>query len=498
MNTSELISLSVGKMREHLLQGDFTAEELCKAHLDRISATNPQFNSFLKVLEDSAIRQAKSADALLAAGKENTPALTGIPVAVKDNLLTQGYETTAASKILKGFVAPYDATVVAKLKKSGAIILGKTNLDEFAMGSSNENSSFGAVRNPWDLDRVPGGSSGGSAVAVSLGQAPLSLGTDTGGSIRQPAGLTGTIGLKPTYGRVSRYGVIAYASSLDQVGPFGRTPEDIATILEVLSGIDQRDATSMPIPVPKFSSELAALRPDSLKGLRVGVPKQYFLDGMENEVESCIRRSLEVLKLLGATLVDISLPHTQHALSAYYVLAPAEASSNLARYDGVRYGPRVKGESLASMYARTRGEGFGAEVKRRILVGTYVLSKGYFDAYYLKAQSVRTLIINDFKAAFANHCDVIATPVSPRCAWKLGDKTASPLQMYLEDVFTIPVNLAGLPGISVPAGLDSRGLPIGMQIIAPAFEELKLLQVAKAFLNAQPFEKNLPTMRTYK
>ena len=495
MNNTELTSLSAAKMREHLLKGDFTSEELCIAHLERIDKTNSRFNSFLSVLSESALRQAQSADAILSKGGDKTPLLTGIPIAIKDNLLVLDTETTAGSKILKGFVAPYDATVIGKLKKSGVVIIGKTNLDEFAMGSSTENSAFGPTKNPWNEERIPGGSSGGSAAAVSLGQAPLALGTDTGGSIRQPAGLSGVLGIKPTYGRVSRYGVIAYASSLDQVGHFARTVEDLATVLDVISGADSKDATSMPIAVPNFSQELA--KPVSLRGLRVGVPKQYFIEGMESEVESTIRKSLEVLKSLGATIVDISLPYTKHALAAYYVLAPAEASSNLSRYDGVRYGPRHRSESLSEMYAMTRADGFGSEVKRRILVGTYMLSKGYFDAYYIKAQAVRTLIINDFKAAFNNHCDVIATPVSPRCAWKIGDRSASPLEMYLEDVFTVPTNLAGLPAISVPAGLNSLGLPIGLQLIAPAFEELRLLTTSKAFLAEQPFMQDLPSTRSF-
>lgn len=495
-NNSELISLPATKMREHLLHGDFTAEELCEAHLDRIQATNSKFNSFILVSENEARDQAKAADKLLKEKKENSPALTGIPVAVKDILCTKGIETTCASKILKGFIPPYDSTPVLRLKQAGAVIIGKTNLDEFAMGSSNENSAFGPVRNPWDLERIPGGSSGGSAVAVSLGQAPLSLGTDTGGSIRQPAGLSGTIGIKPTYGRVSRYGVIAYASSLDQVGPFARTVDDLGAILETISGWDSRDATSMKVDVPKFSTELAS-ESLSLKGVRVGIPKQYFIDGIEKEVESKVRSSFKVLESLGATLVDISLPNTEHALASYYILAPAEASSNLARYDGVRFGRRAAAESLADMYARTRGEGFGNEVKRRVLIGTYVLSKGYFDAYYIKAQAVRTLIINDFKAAFTNSCDIIATPSSPRCAWKIGQRSASPIEVYLEDVFTIPANLAGLPGITIPAGLSSEGLPIGLQLLAPPFEELRLLQAGKLFLNEQPFDLDAMTKRSF-
>jgi len=492
----EIVSLTASKLREHLLKGDFTAREVCEVHLERIEQTNPNLNSFLTVCREEALQSAEIADKLLASGKEKTPKLTGIPIAVKDLICTKGIETTCASRILKGFAPPYDATTVSKLKTSNAVVIGKTNLDEFAMGSSNETSAFGPVKNPWDTERIPGGSSGGSAAAVAAGQAPISLGTDTGGSIRQPAGMTGTIGMKPTYGRVSRYGVVAFASSLEQVGPFARSVEDIAITMESLAGFDSCDATSMKVPVPSYYDELKNSAKD-LKGVRVGVPKQYFIPGIDKEVEATVRASLNTLKDLGATLVDISLPHTEHALSVYYILAPAEASSNLARFDGIRYGNRVNGATLSELYAKTRGEGFGSEPKRRILIGTYVLSRGYFDAYYLKAQAVRTLIVNDFKAAFNNSCDVIATPVSPGVAWKFGARSHSPVEMYLEDVFTLPVNLAGLPGMSVPAGLNSEGLPIGLQLIAPPFEELRLMQVARNFLEARPFEISRMTQANY-
>ncbi len=493
-HSAELISLTAEKMREHLLRGDVSAEELCDAHLERIAETNPHFNSFLTVSADQARKQATAASAELKSKKENSHPLTGIPVAIKDMLITEGIETTCASKILKGFIPPYDCTAVAKLKRAGAVILGKTNLDEFAMGSSNENSAYGPVRNPWDPERIPGGSSGGSVAAVALGQAPLALGTDTGGSIRQPAALSGMIGMKPTYGRVSRYGAVAFASSLDQIGPFARSVDDLSVILETISGHDALDATSMKVPLPPFAKDLRAA-PESLKGVRVGVPKQYFIDGMEQEIEEKTRTAIKTFESLGAEIVEISLPHTEHALAVYYIIAPAEASSNLARYDGVRYGPRIEGENLAEMYAKTRGQGFGPEPKRRILIGTYVLSKGYFDQYYLKAQAIRTLIINDFKAAFNNSCDIIAAPVAPRCAWKLGDRSASPLQMYLEDVFTIPASLAGLPGLTVPVGLNSLGLPIGIQLLGPPFEEGRLLHAGKRFLEAQPFDTAAMTMR---
>lgn len=492
----ESISLTATELREHLIKGDFSAVELCQAHLQRIEESNESLNSFITISREQALEQARLADRILESLKQDSPKLTGIPVAVKDLICTRGVETTCASNILKGFIPPYDATTVTRLKQAGAVIVGKTNLDEFAMGGSNEHSAFGPVKNPWDLERVPGGSSGGSAAAVCAGQAPLALGTDTGGSIRQPAGLTGTIGLKPTYGRVSRYGVTAFASSLEQVGPFARSVEDIALIMEELAGFDPSDATTMRMPVPKYTEELLAA-PFDLKGLRIGVPKQYFIDGIDSEVESTVRQALNTLEKLGATLVEISLPHTEHALSVYYVLAPAEASSNLARYDGIRYGTRKEAESLSQLYSRTRGEGFGAEVKRRILIGTYVLSKGYFDAYYLKAQAVRTLIINDFKEAFTNSCDVIATPVSPNVAWRFGEKDASPVEMYLEDAFTLPVNLAGLPGISVPAGLNSQNLPIGLQLIAPPFEELRLMVAARNFLNENPFDFTMMTRSSF-
>ena len=478
---SELIELSVASMRQGLLNGDFSAVTLTEAHLERIKRTNPQFNSFITLTEESAVKEAERADEIYREQGHRAPMLTGIPVAVKDMLVTTGCETTCASKILRGFYSPYDCTAVAKLRAAGAVVLGKTNLDEFAMGASNEHSTFGPVRNPWDVSRVPGGSSGGSAVAVSLGQAPLSLGTDTGGSIRQPASLTGVVGMKPTYGRVSRYGAVAFASSLDQIGPFARSVEDLAIILGVIAGHDEHDSTSMKVDVPDYYGALKADKGSSLDGLRIGVPKEYFIDGMDPEVERSVRESLKLMGQLGAKIVDISLPHTEYALPVYYIITPAEASSNLARYDGVRYGYRTeRGKTLSEMYEMTRGEGFGKEVRRRILIGTYVLSAGYFDAYYLKAQQVRTLLINDFKAAFANHCDVIAAPVSPTTAFKIGEKSSDPVAMYLADVFTVPINLAGLPGLSIPCGLDSAGLPIGMQLIGPPFSELELLPAPHA------------------
>lgn len=480
-------------MREGLLRRDFTAVELANAHFTRIEQTNGEFNSFLRTTQDEALEQAARADKKIAERGGETPTLTGIPVAIKDMIVTRGVETTCASKILAGFVPPYDSTSVARLKAAGAVMVGKTNLDEFAMGSSNEHSAYGPVKNPWDVTRVPGGSSGGSAVAVCLGQAPLALGTDTGGSIRQPSSLTGVVGMKPTYGRVSRYGAVAYASSLDQIGPFARNIDDLAAIMQVISGLDENDSTSMNVPVPDYLSEIRAAG-DGLKGLRVGVPKEYFIPGMEPEVEQCVRKGLKVLESLGAELVDVSLPHTEYALPVYYIITPAEAASNLARYDGIRYGLRSEdAQSLSETYERTRAQGFGSEVKRRILIGNYVLSAGYYDAYYRKAQQVRTLIVNDFKAAFHNSCDVLATPVSPTTAFKLGAKLSSPLSMYLADIFTVPVNLAGLPGLAVPCGLDSNRLPIGMQFIGAPFAETLLLRVGKAFENEIKFDTRLMT-----
>ena len=476
-------------MRQGLLKRDFNALELADAHLARIEKTNPEFNSFIRVTAKEAHDAAKLADESLKRDGDKTPLLTGIPVAVKDMIVTEGIETTCASKILNGFIPPYDSTVVARLKKAGAVIVGKTNMDEFAMGSSNEHSAYGPVKNPWDKTRVPGGSSGGSAAAVSLGQAPLSLGTDTGGSIRQPASLTGVVGLKPTYGRVSRFGAVAYASSLDQIGPFARSVEDLAIILQNIAGADERDSTSMDTPVPNYLEELKGHAAKGLKGLRIGVPKEYFIPGTEKEVEDSIRAGLKTLANLGAEIVDVTLPHTEYALPVYYIITPAEAASNLARYDGIRYGARTEdAQSLTALYERTRAEGFGAEVKRRIMIGNYVLSAGYYDAYYKKAQQVRTLIINDFKAAFHNRCDVIATPVSPTTAFELAAKLSSPLSMYLADIFTVPVNLAGLPGISVPCGLDKKNLPIGIQFIGSPFSESALLRVAGEFEREVKFE----------
>jgi aspartyl-tRNA(Asn)/glutamyl-tRNA(Gln) amidotransferase subunit A len=471
-------TLSITQMRQRLLDGSTTSSDLVEEHLARLGETGA-LNSFITVVADQARESANRADALIKEKGENTPVLTGIPVGIKDQLVTKGIETTCGSKMLKGFIPPYDCTAVLRLKNAGAVILGKTNQDEFAMGSSNEFSSYGPVANPWDLSRVPGGSSGGSAAAVAAGQVPLSLGTDTGGSIRQPAALCGVVGLKPTYGRVSRYGAIAFASSLDQIGPFTRTVEDAAICLQAISGEDELDATSMKEPVPDYLASLSEWRGRDLTGIRVGVPREYLGQGMDKEVEAIFNESVEMCRALGAEVIEVSLPHSKYALAAYYITAPAEASSNLARFDGIRYGYRADGfTSLEELYHKTRAEGFGHEVKRRIMIGSYVLSAGYYDAYYRKAQQVRTLICNDFKAAFVNACDVILTPVSPTVAFPLGEKTASPLTMYLADIFTVPVNLAGLPAISIPYKCSSEGLPVGVQFIGPLFSEEKLLGVS--------------------
>ena len=466
-----------------------SAQELTRAVLDRIHATDARTRSYLTVCEPEALAQAETADRRLAAG-DSIPPLCGIPLAVKDVILTKGIRSTAGSKILEHFVPPYDATVTRLLKAAGAVIIGKVNCDEFAMGSSNENSAFFPSRNPWDLSRVPGGSSGGSATAVAADQALAALGTDTGGSIRLPAAFCGVVGLKPTYGRVSRFGVVAYASSLDQVGPLAKDVQDCALVLQAIAGHDPRDSTSVDRPVPNYQATLT----QGVQGLKVGIPQEYFVEGMQPEVETAVHQALAALAALGAQPVSISLPHTEYAIATYYLIATAEASSNLARYDGVKYGYRTaQTGNLMDMYCRTRAHGFGSEVKRRIMLGTYALSAGYYDAYYLKAQKVRTLIRQDFLTAF-EACDVIATPVAPTVAFRLGEKTADPLTMYLSDIFTIAVNLAGLPGLSVPCGCDAKGLPIGLQLIGKPFGEDTLLQAAYAYEQATPWHTRKPPL----
>src|SRR5579863_10540871 len=486
---TELNSLGMARAHELLTRREISSRDLTHACLERIAALETRLNAFITVCPREAMEQAEAADRRIAAG--DAPALCGIPLAIKDIFLTRGIRTTCASKILGNFVAPYDATVIAKLRAAGAVFVGKANMDEFAMGSSTENSAFGPTRNPHRLDRVAGGSSGGSAAAVAADQCLGALGTDTGGSIREPASFCGVVGIKPTYSRVSRYGVIAYASSLDQVGPFAKTVRDAAIILRDLAGADPCDSTCSARAVPDYEAALTG----DVKGLRVGVPKEYFVAGIEPEVEQAVRAALKSYQAMGARLVEISLPHTSYAVAAYYIVATAEASANLARYDGIRYGLRVDGDNNIELYNRTRARGFGAEVKRRIMLGTFVLSAGYYDAYYLKGQKVRTLIRRDFERAFES-CDLIATPVAPTTAFRLGEKTDDPLKMYLSDIFTISVNLAGLPGMSVPCGADDRGMPIGLQIIGAPFGEETMLRAADAYENSGACERRTPPLRS--
>jgi aspartyl-tRNA(Asn)/glutamyl-tRNA(Gln) amidotransferase subunit A len=462
---------SIPELAAGLRAGDFSSRELTRHFLDRIARLDPRLNSFVTVCEESALAAADAADARLKAG--DAPALTGIPLAHKDIFCTDGVRTSCGSRMLDSFVAPYDATVVARLKAAGVVMLGKTNMDEFAMGSSNETSWYGPVRNPWDLERVPGGSSGGSAAAVAARLAPAATGTDTGGSIRQPAALCGVTGIKPTYGRVSRWGMIAFASSLDQGGPMGRSAEDAAWLLQAMAGFDPRDSTSVDQPVPDYPASLG----ESLQGLRIGLPREYFGEGLDPDVAASVERALAELRRLGAQVREISLPNTALAVPTYYVVAPAECSSNLARFDGVRYGHRCRDpRDLEDLYKRSRAEGFGAEVRRRILIGTYVLSAGYYDAYYLKAQKLRRLISDDFRRAFAE-VDVIMGPTSPTPAFRIGEKADDPVTMYLSDIYTIAANLAGLPAMSMPVE-PVGGLPTGLQLIGDYFAEARLLNVA--------------------
>jgi aspartyl-tRNA(Asn)/glutamyl-tRNA(Gln) amidotransferase subunit A len=471
--------LTIDEIQTALAQRAYSAKELAQEALRVAEAENGHYGAFLHFSPEQAIAAAEAVDAKIAAGEAIGP-LGGVPIAVKDVILTEGLRATCASRLLENYVAPYDATAVTKIKEAGAVIIGKTNCDEFAMGSSNENSAFFPVRNPAAPDRVPGGSSGGSAAAVAGGFAPVSLGSDTGGSIRQPASFCGVVGVLPTYGRVSRYGLVAFASSLDHIGPFSRTVKDSATVLKVIAGRDEFDATSASAPVDDYPGALDG----NVKGLKIGVPKEYFGEGLDSEVGARVQAGLDVLRNLGCEIVDISLPSTEFAIACYYLICTAEASANLARYDGVRYTFRSRdSETLGEMYKNTRGEGFGAEVKRRIILGTYVLSSGYYDAYYLKAQKVRSLIAADFTTAFEK-VDAIVTPVSPFPAFKLGEKTADPLEMYLSDIYTITASLAGIAGISVPCGASSEGLPIGMQILANHFQEAKMLKIADAFEKA--------------
>jgi aspartyl-tRNA(Asn)/glutamyl-tRNA(Gln) amidotransferase subunit A len=475
-----LESLSLRKAREQVRTGLISAAELAEQHYERIATVDPQIHSFLALTKERALEQAARVDAAVKAG-EPLGKLAGIPVGIKDVLVTRGEPTTAGSRILEGYRPPYDATVVSRLEAAGAVVLGKLNCDEFAMGSSNENSAYGPVRNPRDLERVPGGSSGGSAAAVAAGLCVASLGTDTGGSIRQPAAFCGVVGVLPTYGRVSRYGLIAFASSLDRVGPLTRSVEDAAVMLEVLAGQDACDATSSDQAVPEYSAELQS----PVSGLRIGVPEEYLGEGLDPEIRAAVERALDDLRARGCTVERVSLPHTKYAVPTYYVLATAEASANLSRFDGVRYGLRAAGaNTLAAMFRDTRDEGFGAEVKRRILLGTYVLSAGYYDAYYRKAQQVRTLLARDFLSAFAK-VDALVCPVTPTPAFKLGEKTDDPLQMYLEDIYSVAASLAGICGMSVPGGNTAAGLPIGVQVLGRHFNEATVLRVGAAIEAAQ-------------
>ena len=471
-------SWTIDGVREALTAKKISARELAADFYARIEARNPELNAYLALSPERARRQADRIDALVAGGKA-LPPLAGVPVAIKDVISTRGTKTTCGSKILQNYVPPYDATAVERLEAAGAVILGKTNCDEFAMGSSNENSAYGPVKNPVATDRVPGGSSGGSAAAVAAGLAVAALGTDTGGSIRQPGSFCGIPAMMGSYGRVSRYGLIAFASSLDRIGPFANSVRDVAGIFQVIAGRDPNDSTSTTTPVPNYPDEIGK----PVKGLRLGIPKDYFAEGMDAGVRKKIEGGVEVYKKLGCELIEIRMPHTDYAIAAYYIIATAEASSNLARYDGVRYGLRVEDDSLLAMYRKTRGAGFGAEVKRRIVLGTYVLSAGYYDAYYLKGQKVRALIAQDFRDAFTK-VDAILTPTSPVPAFKLGERTNDPLQMYLADIYTVTGSLAGVPGISVPCGKIDGKLPVGLQIFGPAFGEARVLQLAHAFEQA--------------
>jgi len=484
----ELNQLTIHELQEKIKNGETSATQITESVFDRINAVEERVHSYIRLMRDEALAAAKKADEDIKKGKINT--LTGIPIALKDIVCTKGINTTCGSRILHNFVPPYDATVVEKLRDAGAVFVGKANMDEFAMGSSTETSVFGVTRNPWDLERIPGGSSGGSATAVAADECIASIGSDTGGSIRQPAAHCGVVGLKPTYGRVSRFGLIAFASSLDQIGPFTKDVEDCALMMNVLAGYDPRESTSVPMEVPDYRQFVGR----DIKGWKIGIPQEYFIEGIDPEVSAAVKKAITVVQACGGQCVDISLPHTEYCLAVYYIIAPAEACSNLARYDGVRYGHRASEvKDLLEMYKRTRREGFGAEVKRRIMIGTYALSAGYYDAYYKKASQVRALIRRDFDEAFQK-CDVILTPTTPTPAFKIGEKTDTPLQMYLSDIFTISTNLAGNPGISVPCGFTAAGLPMGVQFLAGHFEEGKLIQIASAYEKNANIEKRRPQL----
>jgi aspartyl-tRNA(Asn)/glutamyl-tRNA(Gln) amidotransferase subunit A len=479
----ELYRMGIAEARAAIDKGDISPMELTAVLFKRIESLDHKIRSFVTLDKENAMLQAGRT------GRDPAHRLSGIPLAVKDNICTEGVRTTCSSKILEHFVPPYESTVTKNLKEQGYVLIGKTNLDEFAMGSSTENSAFAGTRNPWDITRVPGGSSGGSAAAVAADMCIAALGSDTGGSIRQPASFCGVVGLKPTYGRVSRYGLVAFASSLDQIGPITKNVKDSAILLNIIAGHDRCDSTSADVSVPDFTSVIGK----DIRGVRLGVPEEYFIEGMDKDVEGAVKQAIRKLESLGAVPVPISLPHTEYAVAAYYILATSEASSNLARYDGVKYGLRVGGSDLLDMYMNTREAGFGAEVKRRIILGTYALSSGYYDAYYKKAQQVRTLIKRDFERAFTE-VDAIVTPTAPNPAFKIGEKADDPLQMYLADIFTISVNLAGVPGISVPCGFTSQNLPVGLQIIGKHFDEAAVLKIAYAYEQATDWHMRRPEL----
>ncbi len=480
---------SIKELHQQLISKERSAVEIAQATLNQIEAVEPKVKAFLAVTADEALATAKQVDDKIAAG-ETIGLLEGIPLGVKDNMCTKGIKTTCASKILANFVPPYESTVTQKLKDAGAVLVGKTNLDEFAMGGSTENSSFQTTANPWDLSRVPGGSSGGSAAAVAAGECVVALGSDTGGSIRQPASLCGVVGLKPTYGLVSRFGLVAFGSSLDQIGPFSRTVEDSAILLKAIAGHDPYDSTSLKVDIPDYTQYL---QPELKKGLKVGIIRETFGDGLDPVVAETIKKAVAKLEELGADVQEISCPRFRYGIAAYYIIAPSEASANLARFDAVKYGLRSESDNLLEMYTNTRAAGFGQEVKRRIMLGTYALSSGYYDAYYLKAQKVRTLIKQDFDRAFED-VDVLVAPTAPTTAFKAGDKTTDPLSMYLLDLMTIPVNLAGLPGMSIPCGFDNQGLPIGLQLISNVLREDVLFHVAHAYEQATEWHKKQPNL----
>jgi aspartyl-tRNA(Asn)/glutamyl-tRNA(Gln) amidotransferase subunit A len=484
----ELNQLTIHELQEKIKAGETTSTEIVQAVFRRIDAVEKDVHAYILLTREKALEGAAHADEEIKKG--NIKTLTGIPIALKDLLCTKGVTTTCASHILHNYVPPYDATVVEKLRDAGAVFTGKTNMDEFAMGSSTETSYFGITKNPWDLERIPGGSSGGSAAAVVADECIAAIGSDTGGSIRQPAALCGVVGMKPTYGRVSRYGLVAFASSLDQIGPFTKDVEDCAIMMNILAGYDPRESTSVPVDVPDYRQFLSR----GIGGWKVGIPKEYFIEGIDAEVKDAIQQTIKVIEGMGAKCIEVSLPHTEYCLAVYYIIAPAEASSNLARYDGVKYGFRsLDGRDLMEMYKKSRSAGFGAEVKRRIMLGTYVLSSGYYDAYYKKASQVRALIKQDFDEAF-KQCDVLLTPTTPTPAFKIGEKTDDPLQMYLSDIFTISTNLAGIPGMVVPCGFTRAGLPVGVQFLAGHFEEGKLIQIAAAYEKNANLGKRRPKL----